>query len=392
MNRPSTLSELLERAEECVSDEFQENEWVSGQIADLKVRYNNHCYFELVETDGHGAVKAKARAIIWAGTLKHLGPFFEKSTGSPLQSGMKVLVSCQVQFSRLYGLSLIIYDIDPSYTLGEAEAERRKTIGRLTEDGLMEKNKSVPLPRLPRSFAIVSSDGAAGYRDFMKHLHENEFGYSFRTVLFEASVQGKDAPASMMDALDRISAAVSHGDGFDAVMIMRGGGSSVDLACFDDYGLCARIASFPLPVFTGVGHDKDYHVCDMVAAVSVKTPTALADYVLDIYESEDAYIESIAGRLARSFRNKAAVMERRLDSFWGDMRSAVKLRISDCEHFLEKCQLRLDTNPFAVLGKGRALVEGDEGRLESVAEVNIGDAVRVILKDGTLICKVTDKA
>ena len=430
---PLSLSELLERAEACISDEFIESEWVVAQIS--SIRQNVHCYLDVVETDRRGTIVAEARAIIWRGTFEIIGGAFRQATGSPLQSGMKVLMNCQVQFSRRYGLSLIVNDIDPSFTIGEAEAEKRRTIARLEAEGLMERNKELALPRLPRSFAIISSENAAGYGDFVKQLHVNNAGYAFRTVLFEAGVQGSEAPSSMIAAMERVKVAMLRGVRFDALLIMRGGGSSVDLACFDDYGLCAAIADFPLPVITGVGHDRDFHVCDMVASVNVKTPTAAADYILDIFAGEETYIDGLSARLSRSFRSKAAAMSQRLDSIynravsgakmrigeekhrieknsvrmssagklkvsqglhWLDsvleaIRSGVKLRLVQDENYLDKCGLRLAANPLSALGRGQAFVEGPSGRISGVEEVEAGEKITVTMRDGALHCTVNDK-
>jgi exodeoxyribonuclease VII large subunit len=410
---PLSLSELLERAEACIADEFIESEWVVVQITSINLNLNGHCYMDVVETDRRGIIVAKAKAIIWRGTYGILSNAFLQATGSPLQCGMKVLINCQVQFARQYGLSLMVSDIDPSYTLGEAEAERRSTIARLEAEGLMERNKELALPRLPRCFAVISNANAAGYGDFMKQLHQNGLGYVFHTELFEAGVQGKDAPSSMICAMERVKEAMRSRIMFDALLIMRGGGSAIDLSCFDDYNLCASIADFPIPVITGVGHDKDFHVCDMVASVNMKTPTAVADYILDIYSGDDMYLDGLSSRLSRSFRNKAAAMRRQLDSLYGRAVSGAKMRIREERHWLEravnsmksgvnlrlmqkanhldKCELRLAANPLSMLGRGQAFVEGPRGRIFGVDEVKEGERITVTMKDGALHCTVNGK-
>ena len=299
------LYELQTRLKDGVERTFPGKVWLKAEISAVKARPGGHCYLELSQSDGGGLV-AKAQAIVWASKYRILAPFFESVAGSPISEGMLVLVRVQVNFSQLYGLSLIIDDIDPSWSLGEKEKERLRTIARLKEEGLMDLQKELALPSLPYRLAVISAGDAAGYRDFMRHLHENDYGFVFSTELFPALMQGAGAAASISAAIDEVSAS---GREFDALLILRGGGARLDLACYDDYGLASHIARCPIPVLTAVGHDQDVHVCDMVAWTSVKTPTALADWFIDIYAGEDAMLQSFASRLAMAFQNKISAME-----------------------------------------------------------------------------------
>lgn len=355
-----TLTELLDRVGESVSEEFPGDEWVVCQISSISDR-QFYCFMDVVETDGAGAIIAQARANIWRNNYFIIKSSFEQAAGSSLKPGMKVLMRCRVQFDKRYGLSLVVNDIDAAFTLGEAEAERRRTIARLTDAGLMDRNKELALPRLPRRFAIISSSTAAGYGDFMKQLHNNPADYSFQTMLFEAPMQGDSAPAGIVAAMEKVMTSMELGAKFDALLIMRGGGSASDLSCFDDFGLCSAIANCGLPVITAVGHDRDFHICDMVAAVSVKTPTAAADYLLDIYSNEDECLDDFYDRLARAFRGKAKLMEHELDSIYGGMASAVKLRVSEERH-------RLAIAAAGVASKAASRVEMAKRDLQMLSE------------------------
>ena len=252
------LLELQQRLKTGVELLFPNRIWVKAEVSAMKARNGGHCYLELSQSDKNGLV-AKVNAIIWSSRYRFIAPYFESVTGSPLQEGMVILVEIQVNFSELYGLSLIINDIDPEYSVGVKELERQRTIERLKEEGLMDLQKGLELVPLPYRLAVISAEDAAGYRDFMRHIEENQYGFKVEPVLFPALMQGADCPSSIISALDAI---VADGGSWDAVLILRGGGAKLDLACYDDYALAAVIAQYPLPVLTAVGHDQDFHVCD----------------------------------------------------------------------------------------------------------------------------------
>ena len=220
---------------------------------------------------------ADIRAMIWKWNYPQLKAFFESETGQPLQAGITVLVRVQVHFDPVFGMSLFIDDIDPAFTVGEQALARKKAIERLTAEGYLDMQRELVLPRLPYRLAVITSKTAAGYGDFRKHLLENEAGYAFQVDLYEALVQGDSAPASMISALQE-----AQERPYDAVLILRGGGGVTDLSCFDDYDLAVAIATCPVPVVTAIGHERDYHIADMVANRFVKTPTALARILLII--------------------------------------------------------------------------------------------------------------
>ena len=359
------LFTLQTEVRQSLESSFPARVWVRAEVSAVKVRGGGHCYLELSQSDESGLV-AKASAIIWASRYRVLGPYFESVAGSPLQPGITVLLRVQVNYSQLYGFSLIVDDIDASCTLGEKEKERLATIERLKKEGLLDRQKSLEMTALPYRLAVVSAPDAAGYRDFERHLKGNAYGFVLETVLYEAVMQGASAPESISDAL---KAAASAEKPFDAVLVLRGGGSNLDLSCFDDYSLASAIATCPVPILTAVGHDQDFHICDMVAWRYVKTPTALADTFIEIYADEDQYISSFAGRLKTAFLNKISLMGSRVD--------VLESRIAGAD-------------PRRILSRGYALVVDDGGVvMKNAAGHSSGDNVKVMFADGTLDCRVT---
>lgn len=380
------LSELLKVVGAGVQAAVPAPVWVEAEISEIKNHPSGHCYLTLVETDDNGRVKAKTPAVIWASTYRLLKPYFESETGQGLEVGMNILVRAQVQFSELYAFSLVISDINPSFTLGELELQRRRTITRLEEEGMMDMQQSLELPQLPRRFAVISAQTAAGYRDFMRHLHENEYGFKFETTLFPAVMQGKESPQSIVAAMDAVA---QSAEAFDAVLILRGGGGAMDLVCFDDYDLAVNVAQFPLPVLTGIGHDHDYHIVDMVAYANVKTPTALADYLVDIFAQEDFRLESLASRLQLAVKGKATKDLALFDGLILRIRNAFERNVGDRVHALDKIELKLSAaDPQKVLERGYSIVLKDGRKVISLGDVVPGDSLTLLLKDGVIRTKI----
>ena len=290
-----TLSELQSLIKRSIDDAHPLPYWVTAEISELKVNYSGHCYLELVEKGGANHVpKAKISAVIWRSTYGMIASYFGAATGGQtLCAGLKVLVKALVSYHELYGLSLQITDIDPSYTLGDMERQRRQTIEQLQRDGVFDMNRELPMPAVVQRLAVVSSRNAAGYQDFMKELSSGP--YRFEVTLFDAFMQGAESEESIVRALETVADAL---DDFDAVVLIRGGGSQSDLGSFDSYRLCCHLAQFPLPVIAGIGHDKDRSVADLVAAVSLKTPTAVAVYLKNKMAEFEALLDSLRGRLA----------------------------------------------------------------------------------------------
>ncbi len=273
-----TLFELNENIKQSLHSSFPEPLWVVAEINDISINRNGHCYLELVEKGENENIKAKSRAIIWAYTFRMLQPYFEQTTGQKLEAGLKVLVNGMVEFHELYGLSINIRDIDPNYTLGDLARQKLITLKKLQDEGVMEMNKEIALPEVIQKIAVISSETAAGYGDFMNQVLNNSHGYKFYVKLFPAVMQGNEAEKSIASALESI---FEYEDFFDAVVIIRGGGAKSDLNCFNGYWLNFHVTQFPLPVLSGIGHERDETVLDMIANTRLKTPTAVAEFLID---------------------------------------------------------------------------------------------------------------
>jgi exodeoxyribonuclease VII large subunit len=290
-----SLHELQSLIKKGIADAHPLPYWVAAEISELKVNYSGHCYLELVEKGGDNAVpRAKAGAVIWRDRYGSIGSRFKTVTGGDLCAGIRVLVRVVIAYHELYGMSLQIVDIEPSYTLGDQEARRREAIERLRREGVYDMNREIELPAVLQRLAVVSSSNAAGYQDFRNEIEANRSGYAYRITLFPAVMQGHQTEASVIAALDGIAERM---DDFDAVVVIRGGGSQSDLAAFDSYRLASHLAQFPLPVLTGIGHDKDQSVADLVAHTALKTPTAVAAFLTAHNELFEAGLQEVLARI-----------------------------------------------------------------------------------------------
>ena len=314
-----SLSELQSLIKRGIADSHPMPYWVVAEISELKVNYSGHCYLELVEKGGANSIpRAKANAVIWRNQYTLIGSYFLSATGGELCAGIKVLVKVTVNYHELYGLSFQITDIEPAYTLGDIEAQRRETIERLKKEGVYDMNRDADLPDVLQRLAVVSSAQAAGYQDFMNELGRNPQGYAYRISLFQAVMQGHETEDSVIAALDAIAERM---DAFDAVIVIRGGGSQSDLAAFDGYRLTSHLAQFPLPVLTGIGHEKDRSVADLVAHTPLKTPTAVATFLTEHNLLFEARIDAMREELL-AFAQNNLLHERR--------------RLTDCGHALHQ--------------------------------------------------------
>ena len=294
----SKLSDLQNEIREILQGNFNTPRWIVAEISEIKENYSGHCYLDLVEKDEDSdKLHAKARATIWASSYRMLKPYFETSTGYELVAGIKIMVSASVEYHPVYGLSLNIKDIDPNYTLGDVERKRQEIISRLEKEGVLNMNKEITLPAVPQKIAVISSRTAAGFEDFMEQLENNPFGYKFYTKIFPASMQGDKAESSIILSLENI---FEHESIFDLVVIIRGGGSKSDLSCFDSYELAFHVSQFPLPVITGIGHEQDDTITDMVAHTRLKTPTAVAGFLIDSLASFEATLDEYSESLVKA--------------------------------------------------------------------------------------------
>lgn len=296
MEDSRSLSSLILSVKNSLEERFPLPVWLVAEISEMNINRSGHCYLELIEKDIlSDKIIAKARATIWAFAFRMIRPYFETSTGETLRSGLKVLLKVSVEFHEVYGFSLNVSDIDPQYTLGDLAMKRIRIIQQLQDDGVFEMNKLLSFPKVPQRIAVVSSETAAGYGDFQQQLQANTHNFAFKTRLFPAVMQGNNAPESIITAFERVYESITD---FDVVVLLRGGGSKSDLSCFDDYELSYYLTQFPLPVLTGIGHERDDSVCDLVAHTRLKTPTAVAEFLiqrlLDFKQQLDYYFDSVA--------------------------------------------------------------------------------------------------
>jgi exodeoxyribonuclease VII large subunit len=380
------LKQLQEKLKEAVERAVPGRFWVRAETGEVKIHSAGHCYMDLIEKEPNGRVVAKLQAIIWASAFRVIKPYFETSTGRTLERGITVLVKVMVQYSPLYGLSLVVNDIDPSYTIGEQEMKRQQTIARLREEQMFGLNATLPFPPLPRRIAVVSSEGAAGYRDFIKELHDNEPGFVFQTTLFSAPMQGDSAPSGIVEALDKV---VDSDGKFDLVVIVRGGGAAQDLVCFDDYELAINIAQFPIPVITGIGHDHDVHIADMMAHSSLKTPTAAASFLIDLFSAEEQQLFSISRRVVLAIQSRLERECAMIERIRERVVRALSTRYREEEHKLELLEKRVSSaSPLSVMERGYSIVLHEGRRVMSAKELKAGIQIKVLMNSGNLHCQI----
>lgn len=349
---PLTLSELCALIGEAIDDVLAPSYWVKAEISSLSEK-GGHLFLELV--DGKNA---KMRATCWAGTQEMLRAYFQSETGQSLQAGMAVLIEAEVRYHSVYGLSLSIIGIDPSYTLGEVARLRQQTIAMLQADGLMDAQQLLSLPTLIRSIAVISSPSAAGYGDFIHQLEESP--YHFHTRLFGATMQGEGAARSIIAAVEAISADPAS---FDTIVIIRGGGATTDLSCFDDYTLCAVCAQCGIPILSGIGHTRDISVLDMVAHEALKTPTAVAEWLIHRMDGQMERITDLLVRLRRTAERQILIRRHKVE--------LLEQRLAAC-------------NPEQIYRKGYSLLTKNGKPVRSITDLQPGDHVVSHLSDGNV--------
>ncbi|MDP4226408.1 MAG: exodeoxyribonuclease VII large subunit, partial [Bacteroidota bacterium] len=337
-----TLLELNLSIREALTAAFPDSCWIIGEIGEINVNYSGHCYLELIEkgTDSDQIV-AKARATIWSSTFRMLKPYFETTTGQTLTTGLKILVKGSVEYHELYGLSINIKDIDPSYTLGDLARKKLEIIKRLEYEGVINMNKELALPLVPQHIAIISSKTAAGYGDFVNHLNNNPNRFAINHTLFPAIMQGNEAESSIVNALDKI---YKEHQKYDAVVIIRGGGSQSDLSCFNNYWLAYNIAQFPIPVLTGIGHERDESIADMVAHTKLKTPTAVADFIVSRISAFDFSLDELNQEFSSKVLSLLDSQKNRISNLTDQLPSLIRFRMSGISHNLEMTTQRYETS------------------------------------------------
>ena len=362
---------------------------VIAEIQSLNVNRSGHAYLDLVEkSEGGDQIIAQARATIWASQFRMIRAYFESTTGRQLQSGLKIMVKAKVSFHEIYGLSLNITDILPEYTAGEIAMQRQRTINQLKSEGVLDRNKGLALPRRVQRIAVISSATAAGYGDFAKQLHGNQYGYKFTTTLFEASVQGDGAASSIIQQLDTIAELRSQ---YDCVVIIRGGGSKTDLACFDQLSICQHICQFPLPVITGIGHDRDESIADLVANTPLKTPTAVAQFLIDRAHGCEMAVDAKAAAIMRKVSMVMSGKIAYIDRAWERIVNRIKNRLVQAEARLKMAEARIEaSSPTKILRRGYTYVTVDGKPVTTAAQLKPGQKITTIFLDGTATSTVED--
>ena len=400
-----TLLELNGRVKSTLQFEMPDAYWVQAEISSISPSGQGHCYLELVQKDASGRTfLAKAKANIWRGTWLKLKPYFEAETGETLKVGMKVLLQVTVTFHEVYGYSLVVQDIDPTYTMGDMARRRKEILEQLAKDGVIGLNRELEIPVLPNRIAVISSATAAGWGDFRNQLSGNIYGFCFYVRLFPALMQGDDVECSVIQALDAVAA---RRDDFDIVVIIRGGGAVSELSCFDSYNLAYNIANFPLPVITGIGHDRDDTVADVVAHTKVKTPTAAAEFIINrIFDTasvleeqtrrmsdavsgrmnaENMRIERLSQKLPSLFAVLRTRQEQVLEKLDIKMQNGVRNMFTVQNHKLEIMEKSLAAaDPVIILKRGYSLTRVGERVVRSASGLKKGNLLTTSFADGTV--------
>ena len=451
-----TLYELNNRVKQVLKSDFAEAVWITAEITEILLNRSGHCYLQLADKkDDDETVVATARGTIWAFTFRTLKPYFETTTGRALAKGMKVMLNVEVVFHEVYGYSLNIRDIDPTYTVGDLERKKREILLQLEQEGIIDMNRELEFPVLPKIIAVISSPTAAGLGDFLNHLEKNPYGYHFHVKLFPAVMQGERTTESVITALDRI---YEYETIFDVVVIIRGGGSQTDLGCFDSYDMAANIAQFPLPVISGIGHERDETIVDRVSHIRVKTPTAAAAFLIEVFREQEGKLDTlqqdfVAGiqellniqtrrqlvavsefkrlvqvllteRVTRlklisqriehasglyirnvlsGFDRMAGRIENRLDLLWGRQQNLLEMRSRELRQKVgriwEENRRRLDlaettmrlADPRKVLERGYSITRLNGKALKEIGELQPGDLLETEVAQGKIKSKVVNQ-
>ena len=382
-----SLLELCDCIDEALQSKLEETYWVRAEIASLTER--GHCYMELVEKAKNNSIAAKVRATCWSHVYHLLAAYFANETGQMLSVGMQVLLQVEVSFHAVYGLSVNIVGIDPTFTLGDLARQRQQTIQRLQEDGVMDMQRSLKMATLPRRIAVVSASDAAGYGDFCHQLESNSGGFRFRTELYPAVMQGEQSPASIIRALEDIA---QRAEEYDVVAIVRGGGASTDLRNFDDYSLALHCANFPLPIIAGVGHTRDVSVVDMVVHTSVKTPTAAAEWLINAMQEQAEKVGELYVRLQRVAQHAIHKQQNRLEALWQALRFATQRRISKQRNQLELWEKTIGIHsPERIYRMGYSLTTVNGKVVRSIHDVKAGEEMLTHTGDGVIRSEVVDR-
>lgn len=405
-----SLTELNGKVRNAIHQALPDAYWLRAETSDVRRNRNGHCYLEFIEKNTiSDSIVAKARGVIWSNVYEMLSQYFEKETGQQFASGMNVLVRVSVEFHELYGYSLTVVDIDPSFTLGEIARNRQLVINRLEQEGVLTLNKELGLPEVANRIAVISSPTAAGYEDFYHQLEKNRPGFKFYTKLFPAVMQGERSEASIIEALEKI---YIHRDLFDVVAIIRGGGASADLNCFDLYMLANNIAQFPLPVISGIGHERDITVVDVVSHTRAKTPTAVAEFIIDHMSVTASQLLDLQNRVVAVSENTILKEKNDLLLASKELSHGVKLMLqkefgaidklasslkyqlkqsiqSNLHYLVNRSQFIEMVSPENILKRGYTLTLKDGRTVTKMTDLRVGDKIVTRFSDGLSESEVT---
>lgn len=405
MSTELSLYDLNKLVKGLINNSFDELFWVRAETSDVRYNQNGHCYLEFIEKDiNNRNIIAKARGSIWSNVFRLLKAYFESETGQTFTSGLKVLVQVSIEFHELYGYSLNVHNIDPTYTLGDQARNRALIIKQLEEEGVLNLNKELNLPELTNRIAIISSPTAAGYEDFCKQLENNLKHFVFYTKLFPAIMQGEQTENSIIEALDNI---YGHADYFDAVVIIRGGGATSDLSCFDSYLLAANCAQFPLPIITGIGHERDETVLDIVAHTKAKTPTAVAEFLINHIENTLNELKTLEEKIINSTNQKVSEETfllqhlqtkymflvkdiskdqiNKIQNYKDRLTSSVNSLFQKQNHKLESIEQYIDlVSPENILKKGYTLTIYENKIIKTKPSLPKGTEIETVFSDGKI--------
>lgn len=388
-DNPLTLSTLNSHVRAAIEEQLPMRYWVTGELSEVRTASNGHCYIELVErNETTGELLAKARGTIWSRIYSLLRPYFLEQTGSNLAVGMKVLLQVKVNFHELYGYSLDVCDIEPAYTLGEIARHRMLIIKRLTDEGVINLNKELPFPLLPKRIAVISSVTAAGYGDFCDQLSNNPYGFHFSTALFAAPMQGSKVEEGIISALNAIA---SDTIPWDVVVIIRGGGATSDLTCFETYDLANNCAQFPIPIITGIGHQRDETVLDAVAHTAAKTPTAVAEILIHSMLAQAERVACLQQSISNATTRRLTDERHRLQGILHRLPNAAMLLLQQQQHRLDLYKERLRAySPDNILAQGYTLTLSRGRIIKSAADIEEGDVITTRFADGEAISDIID--
>ena len=382
MNKSYALSQLNKMVRDAIDMQLPDEYWVEAELSECR-EHNGHCYLELIEKDEHtNTPVARASAKCWRQTWLMVKPYFERTTGEPLRTGMKVLLKVYAQFHEAFGFSWIVTDIDPNYTLGDMARKRLEIIRQLKEEGVFDLQRELRIPLFAKRIAVISAEHAAGYGDFCRQLEDNEYGFRFEVTLFPAIMQGEQVEQSIIAALERIYALNTS---FDVVVIIRGGGATADLSGFDTLALAENVAQFPLPVITGIGHERDESILDMVAHTRVKTPTAAAALLIDHLRQVLERINSAQQRITTAIFQRIANQKMRLTNLQTLLPALVQRNLAEARHRIEMLELLLKSHdPQRLLSRGYSITLLNGRAVRDPQQLKVGDVLETRVEKGTI--------